>query len=656
MGSATIIHYRLDSSSTSLRYDSLVTAVIPEQSVAMRIALLSDEERERMLDGLDLGYLTHDWTFWSRPNQRFPDPEEQIFRLGLLVSGRGYGKTRSGTEWAHKKALSMPGSRGLLVARTAADTRDVLVEGDSGLLNVGQPADRCHYEPSKRRVTWPNKSTATLFTAEEPDVLRGPQGHWAVCVDADTMVDTPSGPAPINTIRVGDRVRGSIGYTVVTASWPTGVRSVVEVQVRPGRRLVCTPDHYVATVRGWVRAGKLTLGDLVRVAHLAPVRLTASALTDGVGPSVVSGIRELPGRRLVWDITTESADFYANDILVHNCDEVATWRPTPDSTGLTAWDNVNIATRLPYYSHGTRVPAQLLALTTPKRTPLMKDLLKKAETDDKIILRRGRTSDNAGNLDEQYLDVIYGLYGGTRLAIQELEGEMLSDVEGALWTMAGINADRVETLPYRPLVYVVAVDPSVAEEPTDECGIVVCAATTENDLFRRSFYVVEDATILGSPNIWASQVVRKANEYQCPIVAEINQGGALVRNALQNIDPTIKVLDVRARYGKQTRAEPISLAFEQHRGHMVGWWSDLEDQLTTWLPSDRKSPDRLDAMVWGGTALLIKPPPGLYMAPIRAHSNAHLRIPSRPPPSRTPARVIGVRRERQVPWRTVTPE
>ena len=114
------------------------------------------------------------------------------------------------------------------------------------------------------------------------------------------------------------------------------------------------------------------------------------------------------------------------------------------------------------------------------------------------------------------------------------------------------------TLPYVPLVYVIAVDPSVAEEPTDECGIVVCASTTESDLFRRQFYVIEDASVLGSPNIWASKVVQKAREYDAPVVAEVNQGGALVRAAITNIDPTIKVLDVRARYGKQTRAEPVA--------------------------------------------------------------------------------------------------
>ena len=237
---------------------------------------------------------------------------------------------------------------------------------------------------------------------------------------------------------------------------------------------------------------------------------------------------------------------------------------------------------------------------------------------------------------------------------------MLEDVEGALWTQLMLDVDRVERLPYVPLVYVIAVDPSVAEEPTDECGILVCASTTEPDLYQRQFYVVEDASVLGSPNIWASQVVLKAREYGCPVVAEINQGGALVRGALTNIDPDIKVLDVRARYGKQTRAEPVSLAFEQHRGHMLGWWPELESQLTSWTPMDRKSPDRLDAMVWGATALLIKPPDGLYLNSIRAHSPAALRIPPRPTPSAIPTRGGTVRGRwgratRSPGWRVVGP-
>lgn len=459
---------------------------VDDRSLAQQLAMLTPEEQEEALEGMQVEDLMHDWTFWGRPSQLFQPPYvDPSMWIGLYVAGRGTGKTRSGAEFADYKANTMPGSRGLIVARTAADTRDVMVEGESGILNIGDPNNRPHYEPSKRRVTWKNGSTATLFTAEEPDVLRGPQGHWAVC------------------------------------------------------------------------------------------------------------------------------------------DELATWSPNPDSSGLTAWDHVRIATRLGKFP-------QILALTTPKRTPLMKAVLDLSETHENVVLRRGRTADNLGNLSSAYVDVVYGLYGGTRLAKQELEGEMLEDADGALWNQSQLDFRRVQELPRVPLIFVIAVDPSVAENPTDECGIIVCASTTENDLYKRQFFIVEDATVLGSPIVWANKVVEMSQQYGAPVIAEVNQGGALVRQALVSIDPTIKVFEVRARYGKLTRAEPVALAFEQGRGHMYGWHPDLESQLVSWTPADRKSPDRLDAMVWGATALLIKPPVGLWTSSIRAHAVASMRI-SQPP-------------------------
>src|SRR3954471_10300880 len=278
-------------------------------SLAQQVALLDDEGREEALAGFDLDDLQWDWKFWRRPSQTFPSKEQFSWWIGLMMAGRGSGKTRTGTEWAHEKAITMPGSRGLLVARTAADTRDVLVEGESGLLHVGRPKDRPNYEPFKRRVTWPNGSQASLFTAEEPDVLRGPQGHWSLC------------------------------------------------------------------------------------------------------------------------------------------DEIATWRPTPDASGLTAWDHVRIATRLRWGHGEDRERPQIIALTTPKRTPIMKALLKLVEDNPAVILRTDTTAANAGNLDPEYLSMIYGLFGGTRMAKQELQGLMLEDVEGALWTQAVLDVDRVDHLP-----------------------------------------------------------------------------------------------------------------------------------------------------------------------------------------------------------------
>jgi len=121
--------------------------------------------------------LEYHWSFWARPAQL---PPAGGWTSWLILAGRGFGKTRASVEWAREQAESMPGSRGALVARTAADVRDVLVEGESGILAVSPPWFMPVYEPSKRRLTWPNGSVATLYSADKPDVLRGPQHHWAV--------------------------------------------------------------------------------------------------------------------------------------------------------------------------------------------------------------------------------------------------------------------------------------------------------------------------------------------------------------------------------------------------------------------------------------------------------------------------------------------
>ena len=141
----------------------------------------------------------------------------------------------------------------------------------------------------------------------------------------------------------------------------------------------------------------------------------------------------------------------------------------------------------------------------------------------------------------------------------------LSDVEGALWTQEMIDQNRESALPMGTPLRCVGVDPSVAENPRDECGIVVVASTGERDLYKRNAWVLEDATIHGSPEMWANKVVAMARKWGCPVVAEVNQGGALVRNAINAIDPNVKVLEVHSKYGKALRAEPVTLAYEQGR-------------------------------------------------------------------------------------------
>ncbi len=137
---------------------------------------------------------------------------------------------------------------------------------------------------------------------------------------------------------------------------------------------------------------------------------------------------------------------------------------------------------------------------------------------------------------------------------------------------------------------------------------------------------MEDATVLGSPETWANKVVEMARKWGCPVVAEVNQGGALVRNAINAIDPNIVVLEVHSKYGKALRAEPVTLAYEQNRVHHIGFLADLESQMYSWIPGEGKSPDRVDALVHALTALLIKPPSGFTGGKITARSMAHRKI------------------------------
>jgi phage terminase large subunit-like protein len=273
--------------------------------------------------------------------------------------------------------------------------------------------------------------------------------------------------------------------------------------------------------------------------------------------------------------------------------------------------------------------------TTPKRVPLLYKLIEESRTDKgNVVITKGSTMDNAGNLSSSYLDTITGVYEGTALARQELYGEMLEDLEGSMWNEEMVEEARHAMYPFSTPLRVIGVDPSVAENPRDECGIVVVASTADHDLYKREAWVLEDASVHGSPDTWARKVVEMARKWGCPVVAEVNQGGALVRNAILSIDPTIKVLEVHSKHGKQLRAEPILLAYEQRRVHHVGYLQDLESQMYSWIPGEGKSPDRIDALVHAMTALLIKPPAGFSGGKIRAKSLADRKIPGVSPTTR----------------------
>jgi len=299
-------------------------------------------------------------------------------------------------------------------------------------------------------------------------------------------------------------------------------------------------------------------------------------------------------------------------------DETAAWPFVPDASGLNAYDNMRIATRL------GDLP-QTLITTTPKRTPFMQELL--ASEGDGVVITRGSTASNRANLSQAYIDLVYGLYDGTSLKQQELDGVLLDEVEGALWTDELLAVSRVSAPP--PLALrCVAVDPSVAEDPRDECGIIVVGATNDKAFHRRHGYVLEDASLHGSPDKWARRVVETAQKWACPVVAETNQGAALVKMTLETIDPRIRVIEVHARQGKALRAEPVVSAYEQGRVHHVNYLPELEAQLTSWVPgTTKKSPDRLDALVHGLTALVVRSPRELVGGALRARSFARRTLP-----------------------------
>lgn len=284
------------------------------------------------------------------------------------------------------------------------------------------------------------------------------------------------------------------------------------------------------------------------------------------------------------------------------CDELAAWRMLPDSSGLNAWDNLQIATRL------GRDP-QIMVATTPKRVPLLRELVDKAkESPGLVSILRGATGDNLANLSSNYVELIYGMYSGTSIARQELFGELLAEVDGALWNTALIDDTRIKDVPSdifgRNYTRVIGVDPSVAAKPGDECGIVVAAAT-KGPSFERKAWVIDDRSLQGSPEEWTAEVVRTAKRWQAVVVAEQNQGGDLVRMAIQQHDPSVPVVLVHATKSKAIRAEPVVMAYEQGRVTHIGVHSLLEDEMTSWVPGETGySPNRLDALVWALSGLL----------------------------------------------------
>lgn len=426
-----------------LRY---LLGLSPENRLAA-IATLSEDERKE---------IRHHWRLWARNEQLAPPGD---WTTWLICAGRGFGKTRAGSEWVRHVAKRDPEARIALVASSIGEARAVMVEGESGLLAIAPSGRIPKFEPSLKRLTWPNGAQAFLYSAGEPESLRGPQHGYA------------------------------------------------------------------------------------------------------------------------W------------------CDEIAKW-DNASGRAARAWDNLMMGLRL-----GEN--PRLCATTTPRPVPLMQRLLEEEKL-GKAAVTRGSTWDNCINLPASFLNEMKRSFGTTSLGRQELDGEMLDEVEGALWSRSLLEECRKGAPASRMTRVVVGVDPP-ASARGDACGIVVAGVDTEGKAA-----VLADCSILKpSPERWAKAVARAAQAWDADrVVAEANQGGAMVASVLRAADITMPVKLVHASRGKVARAEPVAALYEAGRVRHAAMFARLEDELCGLMAGGSyegpgRSPDRADALVWALSELML---------------------------------------------------
>lgn len=433
------------------------------KSGAVWLSSATPEVIDEFLGGLSEGaLLALPWMFefWALPHQL---PPEGAWKTWVIMGGRGAGKTRAGAEWVRAQVEgarpSDPGraSRLALVAETIDQAREVMVFGESGILACSPPDRRPEWNATRRMLTWPNGAVAQVFSAHDPDSLRGPQFDAA-----------------------------------------------------------------------WV-------------------------------------------------------------------DELAKWRKAQET-----WDQLQFALRL-----GNN-PQQVVT-TTPQSVPVLKAILKNPST----VLTHAPTEANRAYLAKSFLEEVQSRYGGLRLGRQELDGELIEDLEGALWTTAMLEAARGAT-PERLSRIVVAVDPPVTAKTTsDECGIVVVGVITEGNPRDWRAVVLEDASVSGRPSDWARAAVAAYERHGADrMVAEVNQGGDMVESMIRQQGAMVSYRAVSARHGKAVRAEPVAALYEQGRVVHGPGLRKLEDQLCLMTRSGFKgegSPDRVDALVWALHEAMIEP-------------------------------------------------
>ena len=359
----------------------------------------------------------------------------------------------------------------------------------------------------------------------------------------------------------------------------------------------------------WIRAqaaGELPLAD--RRSHrialigdtIAQVR---SVMIEGVsGLLSVHPAQERPRleasrNQLVWSNGTIAQMFAADDpdslrgpqFDAAWCDELCKWRQ-PEY----AWNTLQLALRLGQWP-------QCVITTTPRGIPILKKILE----DPATATSRSRTADNANFLAASFLAEMQRRYGGTLFGQQELEGEIVEDRMTGLWRRPWLDQARAQTRPELARI-VVAVDPPVTSTAgSDSCGIIVAGLGID-----RRAYVIGDRTIQGrDPATWAKAAVAAYHDYEADsIVVETNQGGDLLVQTFKGIDARVPVKKVYASRGKFVRAEPVSVLYNEGRVVHVGEYPELERQMCDFAAdglSQGKSPDRLDALVWAITELML---------------------------------------------------
>lgn len=282
------------------------------------------------------------------------------------------------------------------------------------------------------------------------------------------------------------------------------------------------------------------------------------------------------------------------------CEELCAWNKMQET-----WDMFEFGFRLPARD-GSNPKAVIT--TTPKPLPLLKTIME----DEATVITTGSTYNNVANLAPAFAKRIIRRYEGTRLGAQELRGLVLDEAEGALWDRLVLQETRITRAEYENEIFptiikiVVAIDPATtANRNSDDTGIIVAARARNGH-----YYILEDKSGKYSPAEWGRIAVHLYEKWNANyVIGEANNGGDMVihvvKTAAQEAGVTLKMKKVTASRGKHTRAEPISALWEQKRGHMVGVFQSLEDQMCTWTDSPNDpSPDRMDALVWGVSELL----------------------------------------------------